>query len=130
MDVINNKDKLGTATEKLVEMVGERQGLRSLDGGKYGSNNGFDHVFQNTDGSVTILLDSKQMTEAGAKLSPAAAGKTVQMSDEWVEKVLDNLVATSPAAIAIEKALRNGTLVKGVAAIDKSSGKLIILRVQ
>nr|WP_257626252.1 hemagglutinin repeat-containing protein [Janthinobacterium sp. NKUCC06_STL] len=129
-DVINNKDKLGTATEKLVEMVGERQGLRSLDGGKYGSNNGFDHVFQNTDGSVTILLDSKQMTEAGAKLSPAAAGKTVQMSDEWVEKVLDNLVATSPAAIAIEKALRNGTLVKGVAAIDKSSGKLIILRVQ
>ena len=70
------------------------------------------------------------MTEAGAKLSPAAAGKTVQMSDEWVEKVLDNLVPTSPAAIAIEKALRNGTLVKGVAAIDKSSGKLIILRVQ
>lgn len=70
------------------------------------------------------------MTEAGAKLSPAAAGKTVQMSDEWVEKVLDNLVPTSPAAIAIEKSLRNGTLVKGVAAIDKNSGKLIILRVQ
>jgi filamentous hemagglutinin len=58
--VASGADKTGGLTEELVDSVAERQGLQSLDGGKYGSNNGFDHVYMGDDGSV-MILESKQL---------------------------------------------------------------------
>jgi filamentous hemagglutinin len=121
-------DLKGVNTETLVESVAQRQGLTSLPGGKYGSNNGFDHVFENADGSVTIVLDSKQVNNGAAKLSEGAGGQ-LQLTDAWVQAVLDRLDANSPAHIAVSRALQDGTLTKGVAGVDKSTGKLVIVRI-
>jgi len=89
-------DQTGVVTEGLVESVAQRQGMTSLGGGKYGSNNGFDHVFQNADGTTTVLLDSKQITNGSASLSNNANG-IQQLSDPWVRSVLGNLDPASPA---------------------------------
>jgi filamentous hemagglutinin len=101
-----------------------------LDGGKYGggSNNGFDHVLQSADGTVTILLDSKQFTNGATKLSESNAGQ--QLSDAWVRSVLGNLDKTSDAYQAVLAALNSGTLVKGVAGVDKATGTLKVIRMQ
>ncbi|WP_158229192.1 hypothetical protein [Collimonas sp. PA-H2] len=130
--VVTKGDASGVITENLVDSVGQRQGLNSLDGGKYGggSNNGFDHVFQNSDGTVTILLDSKQIANGTLKLSPDAAGNTMQMSDQWVQNVLFKLDPTSPAYKAVDAALKNNTLVKGVAGVDRATGQVTIVRIK
>ncbi|WP_211468421.1 hypothetical protein, partial [Collimonas silvisoli] len=123
-------DKSGAVTETIVESVAQRQGLNSLEGGKYGSNNGFDHVLQNSDGTVTILIDSKQMTNGTFKLSQEGAGNAMQMSDEWVQNVLLRIDPTSPAFKAVDMARKNGTLVKGVAGVDRANGQVTIVRIK
>ena len=101
-----------------------------MEGGKYGGEKGFDHVFQNPDGSVTLLVDSKQFTNGATALSTKGAGKTMQLSDSWVRNVLGNLDRSSPASQAVSDALRRGTLVKGVVGVDKASGGVISVRVK
>jgi len=127
-EVLANGDPAGKITEELVNSVAERQGLTVLTGGKYGSNNGFDHVLQSADGTVTILLDSKQMAKGAAKVS-TGAGKEMQLTDAWVKNVMTKLDQTSPAYLAIEAARNNGTLVKGVAGVDRTTGALTVLKV-
>lgn len=127
--IAQSGDQYGNLTEAVVNDIGSRQGLTLLGGGKYGSNNGFDHVFQSPDGTVTILMDSKQMNDGVIKLS-AGAGGAIQMSDAWVANVLRNLDQNSAAYKAVKTALDDGTLVKGVAAVDKATGAVTIVRVQ
>jgi filamentous hemagglutinin len=127
--VVMQGDSTGAVTENLVNAVAERQGLTVLDGGKYGSNNGFDHVLQNPDGTVTILMDSKQITNGSTTLSQGAGG-AMQLTDSWVKNVLGNIDQTSAAYNAIENAMANGTLVKGVAGVDRTTGQVTIVRVK
>jgi filamentous hemagglutinin len=122
-------DQAGAITERLVNSVAQRQGMTILDGGKYGSNNGFDHVFQNADGTVTILLDSKQIVRGSTSLAEGAGGK-MQLSSDWIRNVLLKVDQTSPAYQAVNAALNNGTLVKGVAGIDRMTGALTVVRVK
>jgi len=130
-DIAQLGDKLGTATEDLVNSVAKSENLKILDGGKYGSNNGFDHVFQNPDGTVTILLDSKPINASGAtRLDPAAAGNQMQLSNAWVESVLSNLDKSSDAYLAVKTAYDNGTLIKGVVGVSKSTRDLVIVRIK
>ena len=129
-NVINNGDPAGTVTEALVSSVAKQDGVVELTGGKYGSNNGFDHVFQNPDGTVTIIMDSKQLPNGAASLSTDGAGETTQLSDAWVQAVLPKLDQTSPAAQAITQAIQNGTLIKGLIGVDRGSGNLLMIRVK
>jgi hypothetical protein len=123
-------DQSGVVTENLVNSVAQRQGLTVLDGGKYGSNNGFDHVFQNPDGTVTILMDSKQIVNGSTSLSEGAGGE-MQLTRPWIDNVLLNIPdKTSPAYQAVKSALDNGTLVKGVAGVDRTTGQLTIVRIK
>jgi filamentous hemagglutinin len=121
-------DRSGALTEQLVESVSQRQGLKPLEGGKYGSNNGFDHVYMSADGKSVIILDSKQIN-GGVSFS-SDANEVVQMSDAWIDKVLGKLDKTSSAFEAVFQARKNGTLVKGVAGVDRSSGELIIAKLK
>lgn len=52
------------------------------------------------------------------------------MSDSWVEKVLGRLDKSSEAYKAVDKVRENGSLVKGVAGVDRSSGQLIIAKLK
>ncbi|MCQ3030383.1 hemagglutinin repeat-containing protein [Pseudomonas syringae] len=126
--VADGVDQSGALTEQLVESVSQRQGLKSLDGGKYGSNNGFDHVYMSADGKSVIILDSKQIN-GGVSFSQDAE-EIVQMSDQWVDKVLERLDKKSAAYKSVAEARENGSLVKGVAGVDRKSGQLIIAKLK
>jgi filamentous hemagglutinin len=129
LKVMREGDNAGTATEELVNMVASRQGLQSIPGGKYGANKGFDHVFVGADGAVTLLIDSKQLTNGSATLG-VGAGKFVQLTDEWIDAVLGNLPDGSAAKAQVQAAHLQGKLVKGVAGVDRVTGKLSIIRVE
>lgn len=129
LHVMTQGDQAGTVTEGLVNSISQRQGWNSLQGGKYGSNNGFDHVLEHPNGTVTVVLDSKQITNGSTSLSPDGAGGTMQMSDAWVRQVLNNLDPTSSAYRAVNNALNNGTLVKGVIGVDRATGQVVMIRV-
>lgn len=126
-------DPLGAKTEVLFENVVKEQGGKVLSGGKYGSNNGYDHVivFKDAQGNtnLTMVVDSKQLGQKGIKLDPKAAGGNMQMSGEWDKAVLAKLDPKSEAYKAIDAARTNGTLVKGAAYVDKSTEKLMLVRI-
>jgi filamentous hemagglutinin len=86
-------------------------------------------VFQNAGGTVTILLDSKQITNGSTSVSIGAGGE-MQLTDAWVQNVLLSIDKTSPAYVAVNTALKNGTLVKGVAGVDRTTGALTIVRIK
>jgi len=105
-----------------------------LAGEKYGSNHGFDLVTQFVDAAtgktMTMVIDAKQLAKNGSvSFDSKAAKDTVQMTDAWVRAVVSNLNG-SPAARAVENALEAGTLVKAAAYVDKSTGKLMMIRIQ
>jgi filamentous hemagglutinin len=122
-------DQGGHLTEQLLGMIAERQGYTVLSGTKYGSNNGFDLVLQAADGSVTIVMDGKQMTNGTIQLS-RGAGDNIQLTDKWVATVLDRLPINSPARLAIEKARRAQSLITAVGGVDRATGQVVITRVQ
>ncbi len=120
-------DQSGVLTEQLVEMIAKREGLISLGGTKYGSNNGFDHVLQSADGSVTLILDSKQIYNGSIQLGSTSAG-VVQLSDDWISFVL-NKVGPTPAEAAVRAAIKNGSLKIAVAGVNKDTGELVMVNI-
>lgn len=79
--------------------------------------------------NVTLQLDSKQLNSKGVTLDPKAAQGTMQLSPDWDQVVISKLPDNSPAKTAIISAQENGTLVKGVAYVDKEAGTLNITRI-
>lgn len=78
--------------------------------------------------NVTLQLDSKQLNSKGVTLDPKAAGGNMQLSPDWDQVVISKLPDNSPARLAIEAAEKNGTLIKGVAYIEKETGTLNLTR--
>lgn len=126
--ILQNGDPRGTQTEALVDSVSQSAGYNILSGGKYGSNNGFDHVLQGIDGSVTIVVDSKQINGGSVRLGATETG--TQLSSSWINATLDNLPSNSPARIAITTARNNGQLFTAVAGVNKVTGNLVIVPVK
>ncbi|WP_235212518.1 filamentous hemagglutinin N-terminal domain-containing protein [Burkholderia pyrrocinia] len=126
--ILQNGDPGGTKTEALVDSVSQSAGYNILSGSKYGSNNGFDHVLQGIDGSVTIVVDSKQINGGSVRLGVTEAG--TQLSSSWINATLDNLPANSPARIAVTNARNNGQLFTAVAGVNKVTGNLVIVPVK
>ena len=123
------KDTNGIFTEQVLKSAAKREGYRVLDGGKYGSNNGFDLVLQHPDGSVTIITEGKQMKNGSFQLAEGA-GRFVQLSDKWVDTVLFKLPLDSPARLAIEDAIESQRLKTVVGGIDRTSGKITLTPVK
>ena len=116
----------GNLTEQLLTSVSQRTGMTVLTGGKYGSNNGFDLVLQDAAGNVTVIMDAKQITQAGSiKLSTKSELGT-QLSPEWIQNVVNKLPLSSPARTAVERAVRNGALTVAVGGVNRTTGQLIV----
>ena len=64
--------------------------VQSARGGKYGSNNGFDHILLGKDGSI-VIIDSKQLRNGAVQVSNKAAGNSNQLSRDWIRKVVGQL---------------------------------------
>ena len=139
-DVMANGDKFGEKTEALVnDVLKSDPSIKVLDG-KYGANNGLDHVIQYVDPqtgkTMTMVIDSKQLAINGTtSLDPKAAGSAelgknvMQLSDESLAAVLSKLPNNSPAKQAILNAQFDGTLAKAVSYVDKTTGQLKIVPV-
>ncbi|HFC6361940.1 TPA: DUF637 domain-containing protein [Neisseria meningitidis] len=124
------RDTTGKMTEQLFDSLAKQNGFRVLSGGKYGGNNGFDHVWQAADGSVVLIVESKQIRNGTVQLNPNGAGGYTQMSEDWIRQVLDQLPDGSPAKAAVFKANKNGTLKTAIAGVDRQTGKAVILPVK
>lgn len=104
--------------------------MEVLDGGKYGSNNGFDLVLRGKDGTVTVVMDGKQMASTGSfSLSTDGAGGNTQLSAGWTNAVLRRLDQSSDAYKAVDAAAKNNTLVTAVGGVNKTTGELVVLPV-
>ena len=68
------RDTTGKMTEQLFDSLAKQNGFKVLSGGKYGGNNGFDHVWQAADGSVVLIVESKQIRNGTVQLNPNGAG--------------------------------------------------------
>lgn len=91
-------------------------------------------TLQAADGSVTIIMDAKQLTKAGAAaLDPNAAGNAMQLSPGWVDEVIARIEkanSNSAAVAAIKAARLNGTLSTAVAGVTRGpDGRLLVLPV-
>ena len=130
-DIVKNGDIKGGKTESLIHGLAKRSGYEPLQGGKYGSNNGFDHVLVGKDGSV-VIIDSKQIKTNGAiQVSSKGAGDTNQLSSKWINAVLSELSENDPTKLAIKNAEKNGKSIKTIiAGVDKSNGKVVLLPVR
>jgi hypothetical protein len=122
--IAQSGDPTGELTEALVTSVAQKQGMTVLSGGKYGSNNGFDAVLQNADGSVTLAIDAKQITNGTLKLGQTTDG-SIQLSPAWINNVLLKLDPESPAYTAIRLAQSNGTLSTAVIGVNKTTSQLV-----
>ncbi|HGO8582049.1 TPA: DUF637 domain-containing protein, partial [Neisseria meningitidis] len=78
--ISEGRDTTGKMTEQLFDSLAKQNGFRVLSGGKYGANNGFDHVWQAADGSVVLIVESKQIRNGTVQLNPNGAGGYTQMS--------------------------------------------------
>nr|WP_235513426.1 hemagglutinin repeat-containing protein [Burkholderia pseudomallei] len=128
--IMQKGDPSGQLTEDLINSISKSEGYSSLAGGKYGANNGFDHVLEDASGNVTLLIDSKQITNGSFSLSANGAGGNMQLSNGWIDSVLNRLDSTSPAYQAIEQARATGKLITAVAGVDRSTGQVIAVPVK
>ncbi|BBM53290.1 hypothetical protein JMUB3935_2277 [Leptotrichia trevisanii] len=131
-DIAQKGDYKGFKTEEVVNEILKRDpNVELLDGGKYGSNNGFDHVFRNKKTGEIWVLDSKQIAKSGnMSVSNKGAGGARQMSPNWVNNVLNKLENNNPVKHTIENAKNSGKLNTGLVGVDKKTGELIFVPVR
>lgn len=99
--------------------------------GKYGSNNGIDHLVENIKTGEIWVIDSKQIGEAktfeaGAMkvIESAAKGKR-QLSEEWIETVASNLSEKEKNMLEIAK--QKQKIRTAVAGVNKETGDILFL---
>ncbi|MDH6457849.1 hypothetical protein M2102_001478 [Fusobacterium sp. PH5-7] len=128
--IIKEGDRSGELTEELVNKLAKEKKYALIEGGKYGSNNGIDHILVSKDGSSLIILDSKQMSKDGtfSILKKGADGKN-QLSPEWIEAVARKIKNTETKKLLLEK-LKNNKINTGIIGVDKTNGKVILLPVE
>jgi filamentous hemagglutinin len=98
-----------------------------LEVGKYGSNNGFDHVYKvGEKGKETLLIvDSKQIKNSSFQLGTPGYG--TQLSEDWIEITAGRL-PDGPTKQAVQEAIKNQTPIKtAVAGQDKKSGEFMFI---
>ena len=100
-----------------------------IQGGKYGGNKGFDHVWVTRDGSVVVIVESKQIKNGTVQLNSKGAGGFTQMSEPWIVQVLNSLPNNDPAKKIILEAYNSQKLKTAVAGVDRQTGKAVILPV-
>ena len=128
-DIAQKGDYKGFKTEEVVNEILKRDpNVELLDSGKYGSNNGFDHVFRNKNTGEVWIVDSKQIAKTGnMKVSNKGVGGTRQMSPDWVKNVSSKLDKNNPVKKAFDEAIDNGKINIGLVGVDKKTGELIFI---
>jgi len=128
--ISEGRDTTGKMTEQLFDSLAKQNGFKVLSGGKYGANNGFDHVWQAADGSVVLIVESKQIRNGTVQLNPNGAGGYTQMSEDWIRQVITNLPDNHPTKNILREAVRSGKIKTAVTGVDRQTGKAVIIPVK
>lgn len=131
-----SKQEKGAFTEQFTQRIlSQDPRLKEIDG-KYGSNNGADHLYltQNSDGTLTTVLatlDSKQLTSSGGLQLGKGAGGNTQFSLPWFKAIAVHLgnAGKHDAKNAIEQHISATSMRLAVSYIDPATKKLFILPV-
>lgn len=132
-DVLTNGDQTGEKTEALVKAYmesGQGSVWTHKTGGKYGSNNGFDNIFEGPGGRIHV--------DEAKNWAPRLSGPSdttdlpSQMSDLWIDHVISK-ITDQELKNKIIFAKDNGLLTKTVSVIKKTGddvGSLYTIKVE
>ncbi len=140
-DIVLQGDGAGTSlagkkTEALSDEIFETSGFVKHEA-HFGSNNGFDGVYIKKDGSGNvqeiIINEAKPVGTAGnIKLNKEnfGTGLKAQMSDAWINDVIDKMVDQGGDLSALAAILNanKSKITKTVTGVDKASGEIVVLK--
>ena len=134
-DIIKNGDPNGVKTEALFDEILKEDSKYIVLDGKYGSNNGIDHLFIDQNTGTVWIVDSKQIASAkiledgSTKVIEKAAKEFRQLSPDWIDADLAKLDENNPVIKIVEEARANKTLRIGAVAVNKENKKLKFIEV-
>ena len=135
-DIIKNGDPNGVKTEALFDEILKEDSKYIVLDGKYGSNNGIDHLFIDQNTGTVWIVDSKQIASAkiledgSTKVIENAAKKFRQLSPKWIKQMADTLPEGSIEKKILEDAIKKQNVKIGIVGVNKKTGDILLLPVE
>ena len=135
-DIIKNGDPNGVKTEALFDEILKEDSKYIVLDGKYGSNNGIDHLFIDQNTGTVWIVDSKQIASAkiledgSTKVIENAAKKFRQLSPKWVKQMADTFPEGSIEKKILEDAIDQKNIKTGIVGVNKKTGDILVLPVE
>ena len=135
-DIIKNGDLNGIKTEALFDKILKENSQYIVLDGKYGSNNGIDHLFIDQNTGTVWIVDSKQIASAkiledgSTKVIENAAKKFRQLSPKWIKQMADTLPEGSIEKKILEDAIKKQNVKTGIVGVNKKTGEILFLPVE
>ena len=135
-DIIKNGDLNGVKTEALFDEILKEDSKYIVLDGKYGSNNGIDHLFIDQNTGTVWIVDSKQIASAkiledgSTKVIENAAKKFRQLSPKWIKQMADTFPEGSIEKKILEDAIDQKNIKTGIVGVNKKTGDILFLPVE
>lgn len=108
-------------------------GFKPVKDGTYGKNgkHGFDHILVYEKDGIPLIIDSKQISKQGTiQISTKAAGNTNQLSEKWIDNVMNKINNKGEAYNILKRAEIKGVSIKTmIVAVDKTTGDIKLIPV-
>ena len=135
-DIIKNGDLNGVKTEALFDKILKENSQYIVLDGKYGSNNGIDHLFIDQNTGTVWIVDSKQIASAkiledgSTKVIENAAKNFRQLSPKWIKQMADTFPEGSIEKKILEDAIKKQNVKTGIVGVNKKTGDILLLPVE
>ena len=135
-DIIKNGDPNGVKTEALFDEILKEDSKYIVLDGKYGSNNGIDHLFIDQNTGTVWIVDSKQIASAkiledgSTKVIENAAKEFRQLSPDWIDQMAKSLPEGSIEKKILEDAIKQQNVKTGIVGVNKKTGEILFLPVE
>ena len=135
-DIIKNGDLNGVKTEALFDKILKENSQYIVLDGKYGSNNGIDHLFIDQNTGTVWIVDSKQIASAkiledgSTKVIENAAKNFRQLSPKWIKQMGDTFPEGSIEKKILEDAINKQNVKIGILGVNKKTGDILLLPVE
>ena len=135
-DIIKNGDLNGVKTEALFDKILKENSQYIVLDGKYGSNNGIDHLFIDQNTGTVWIVDSKQIASAkiledgSTKVIENAAKNFRQLSPKWIKQMADTFPEGSIEKKILLDAIDQKNIKTGIVGVNKKTGETLFLPVE
>ena len=135
-DIIKNGDLNGVKTEALFDKILKENSQYIVLDGKYGSNNGIDHLFIDQNTGTVWIVDSKQIASAkiledgSTKVIENAAKNFRQLSPKWIKQMADTFPEGSIEKKILLDAIDQKNIKTGIVGVNKKTGDILLLPVE